>query len=222
MIHLNHCLGCSKKAPLKYPLCKACIERLPWLTGNQCRYCAATLLDDKQYSTCGQCCQRDSLYSQLICPLQFSDSVKQLIHAMKYGQKYRLCRFFAEILTREIQSHHICSHSVIVPVALHPRKLNQRGYNQASEIGKYIAKNCQMTISRNALHKCRHTPSQTQLTAKKRRKNLNKAFQCHTPLKNKHVILVDDVITTGATLHAAAKALAIPPSQITAICIARS
>ena len=222
MIHLNHCLVCSKKAPLKHPLCNACIESLPWLTGSHCRYCAATLLDDAQHSTCGQCIQRDSLYNQLICPLAFSGSAKQLIHAMKYGQKYHICRFFAEILAKEIQRHHICDNAVIVPVALHPRKLNQRGYNQASEIGKHIAKKCRLMISRNALRKCRHTPPQTQLSAKERRSNLYKAFQCHTTLTNQHVILVDDVITTGATLQAAAQALAIPFSQITAVCIARS
>jgi ComF family protein len=95
----------------------------------------------------------------------------------------------------------------LLPVPLHSSRLRQRGFNQSIEIARVIAKRLQIPIVHDAVIRRRSTESQTGLTAKQRQKNIRGAFDVVGDLAGKHVLIIDDVVTTGSTVNELAKVL---------------
>ena len=96
---------------------------------------------------------------------------------------------------------------LIIPVPLHRSRLRQRGYNQTWEIARQLSRNTGITTSYKICHRIKKTPLQTRLKASERRKNLQQAFSVEVDLEGLHVCIIDDVMTTGSTLEAIARAL---------------
>jgi ComF family protein len=96
---------------------------------------------------------------------------------------------------------------LIVPVPLHKTRYRERGFNQAIEIARTVAKEMQIPLDLTSCRRNRDTPHQTQLPAKKRRKNLKNAFSIIKPIHARHIAILDDVMTTGSTTHELAYAL---------------
>jgi ComF family protein len=96
---------------------------------------------------------------------------------------------------------------VIVPVPLHKSRYRQRGFNQALEIARTVSKDMQVPLDVYSCQRQHDTPQQSQLPAKQRRKNLKNAFAVVRPLNAAHVAILDDVMTTGSTVHELAKVL---------------
>jgi ComF family protein len=90
--------------------------------------------------------------------------------------------------------------SLIIPVPLHPKRLRERGFNQALEIAKPISKKLKIPIDKKSCYRIRHTAAQSGLSQSDRLKNLANAFEMKKPLIAKHIALIDDVMTTGQTL----------------------
>lgn len=132
---------------------------------------------------------------------------KGLIHKMKYkGQKeigYEVGRIYGNDLK---VSGLFNQADLIIPVPLHPRKERKRGYNQSEWIAKGIAESMEKPLETRAVYRAVDTESQTSKTKYERWKNVEEIFQVSLPekLQNKHILLVDDVITTGSTLEACA------------------
>jgi ComF family protein len=149
-------------------------------------------------------------FSKVISAWEFSPTIQTAIHLLKY-QNYkvlanRIGLFMAERLTKQSLP---MDKTILVPVPLHKTRTRERGYNQSTLLCKIIAVESGLNYSDKILKRTRYTQSQTKLNAIERAKNVENAFKVIYPeqIKNRLVILVDDVITTGSTMNACAKEL---------------
>lgn len=134
---------------------------------------------------------------------------QRLVHFLKYKGLKELGPEIGNIFGQELLSSPFGDVEVVVPVPLHPKKLRQRGYNQSEWIARGIAEAMQKPLSAANLQRVRFTPTQTRKTRFERWRNVEGIFAVENPeeFAGKHLLLVDDVVTTGSTLEAAAFAL---------------
>lgn len=147
------------------------------------------------------------------CALFFFDKgsrYRTLLHKLKYKQRKDIGLTLGKMLGRELlESGNYQTIDTIVPVPLHPKKQYRRGYNQSEQIAAGIAQVTAWEINATALIRTTHTETQTRKTRLERWENVSRVFRVReeAALRNKHILLVDDVITTGATLEACATQL---------------
>ncbi len=141
----------------------------------------------------------------------YNETAQQLLHAFKYKSKTSLHKTFVPLMIDFIDRHHIPLHEFdyLSPVPLHPVRLRERGYNQSSLLSLRLSQHYQMPHREDLLIRQKITVTQTELGAKQRWTNMSGAFriQNSTDITGKSIILVDDLLTTGATLHYAAEVL---------------
>jgi len=136
--------------------------------------------------------------------------LQHLLHELKYKDRKDVGEYLGRQFAQDLQATSwIADIDMIVPVPLHPKKEAKRGYNQSTLIAEGMAVVLHIPVQDKILLRARHTESQTQKTRAERVKNMEGAFVVKSPaaLKNKHILLIDDVLTTGATLEACANAL---------------
>ena len=134
--------------------------------------------------------------------------MRQAIHQLKYRNLRTLAAPLARLLDDYLGSHPLPG-EVLVPVPLHPKRLKERGYNQSALLAGELGKLTDLPVVDNRLVRQQHTPPQAKTaTVEERRSNVSEAFVCRSDeLRNRQVILIDDVATSGATLNACAQAL---------------
>ena len=181
--------------------CGACNAELPYLNAPHCPVCA---LPTPQGELCGHCLKKPPLFTRTIAAFGYQFPIDQLIQAMKYQEQLALSQIFSEKLVQRIDKSNLPDY--VIPMPLHPVKLRRRGFNQAQLIAAILAKSLHLPLLAHACHRLRDTPSQTSLPWKERSKNVCGAFSCDMDLSGKHVALVDDVLTTGASMGALADA----------------
>ena len=145
-----------------------------------------------------------------MCFFNKGQRIQQILHALKYEQNTQVGKKLGVLLGTELeQSPFFTSIDLIIPVPLHPRKEKIRGYNQSDFIAQGISKVLVKEMDNQILKRTIHSESQTKKGRFERWENVNQVFSVAntSKLKNKHILLVDDVITTGATLEAAASCL---------------
>jgi ComF family protein len=144
--------------------------------------------------------------------------VQQLIHSIKYFGNKQLATYLGKIAALEMRVDGIFREiDLLIPVPLHPKKQRKRGFNQSEWIAKGIETVCQCPIETSVLFRTKHTDTQTRKTIYERHLNVEEIFSLKNAdsLTGKHILLIDDVITTGATLNACIKTLsAIPDIRI--------
>jgi len=137
-------------------------------------------------------------------------SVQKILHAIKYKGNKELAQLIGEWYAQDLKENSLLQNaSAIIPVPLHPKKLKQRGYNQSEEFAIGIAKGLGILVDTTTLQRAQFTSTQTKKSKYERWENVEDVFELHQPenLINKHVIVVDDVITTGATIEACCQTL---------------
>jgi ComF family protein len=156
---------------------------------------------------CGECRHRPPAYDRLRAVWSYEPPLEQVIHALKFGRLDFLGSHLADELWHRLGGE-LREAELVVPVPLHWRRQMIRGYNQAERIARPLAKRLGRPLV-SALRRTRATPPQARLERSRRRANLRGAFhQRRTPpIRGRHLLLVDDVATTGATLHQASVAL---------------
>lgn len=182
--------------------CEPCDAAMPYLDMPLCPVCA---LPTPCGEVCGHCLQTPPAYRHTQASFGYQFPVDRLIQAMKYQEQLALPGIFAEKLLARIEKTHLPDY--LIPMPLHPAKLKRRGFNQALLIAKPLAKALNIPLLSNACHRLRDTPSQTDLPWSERSKNVKDAFSCEMDLTGKHIALIDDVITTGASLNELARAV---------------
>lgn len=161
--------------------------------------------------TCKICRQKSKIYG-FLSPLRYHDILAEnLIHCLKYNGIRSISKILADILEDYFNKYRISfpRDAVIVPIPLHKKRERIRGFNQAILIGKHLSEKIGMELRDDILRKIKETRRQTGLSAEERRNNLSGAFALRNSafLKNKTVLLLDDVRTTGSTMEEAAGVL---------------
>jgi ComF family protein len=165
---------------------------------------------------CGACISKPPAFDATVCVGAFAPPLSLLIAQFKFEERLMLAAWFAQLLSLRLKD---TTFDLIVPVPLFDARLSERGFNQAWEIVKQIDSSAEKA---NALTRLRDTPSQRSVSAAQRFANVRNAFAADDSVRGKRVLLVDDVVTTTATVQSASKALkAAGASHVTVACIAR-
>ena len=199
----SRCLACGDDAR-DTDLCPACIASLPSNT-PACVRCALPLPLPGQ--TCGHCLADPPSFSHAIAPWLYAGAIAHLLPRFKFHHDLACGRVLADLACDRLsgwKGWHGATR--ILPMPLHTSRLARRGYNQALELARPFARTHALPLDTTTLARTRPTAPQTDLDATARRRNVRGAFTA-TPLSGETVILMDDVITTGATAREAARTL---------------
>jgi ComF family protein len=190
-------------------VCAGCFADLPWLQST-CRRCGLPLGPGQSRCPPGECeLPPGSPLSRLRAPLAYDYPVDRLVLRAKFGRSLPVCQALGELLVRGLASSPDSPvPPLVVPVPLHWQRQHQRGFNQAAEIARVLARATGWPLRGDALRRPRPTREQSALGAQARRRNLRRAFRAAGAVEGRAVLLIDDVITTGATVEGAAAALA--------------
>jgi ComF family protein len=193
------CFLCGARSR-KQLLCPDCIGDLPRLPDRRCPVCA---LPTPQGEVCGACLKHPPAFDRTIAAWQYAFPASVLIQQLKYAGELALASWLAGQLALELDG--MDRPDLIIPMPLHANRLNQRGFNQAGLIGRRLATILEIPIDYAACRRVKATRPQVELPYKERSGNLKGAFACDRDLAGKRVALVDDVMTSGASLEALAR-----------------
>ena len=197
----QECLLCAG-ASAEHPLCTHCIRTLPPLA----RGCPVCALPGPPGQTCGRCLAHPPHFDRTAAAWTYAFPVDRLVQAFKFHQHLELAPWFAQLLAP------LCDFpgGLVLAMPLHRARLAERGFNQALEISRHVAALTGKTLLHSDVHKRLDTRPQSALPLDLRAKNVRNAFQCDVKFKSSPmVIVVDDVMTTGATLNELAQTLKI-------------
>lgn len=154
-------------------------------------------------AVCGRCLRDPPAFDATGAAFAYRFPVDRMVQALKYRERLALAGFFADALRPFRPS----GDALIVPMPLHRRRLRERGFNQAVEIARPLALAWGLPLVLSGVMRAVHTAPQASLPWKARSVNIRGAFRCDVPFDGKTVIVVDDVMTTGATLDELARTL---------------
>lgn len=186
-------------------LCAPCHRELPYHAGPACPVCAGPSDFSGDSHVCGSCLKQPPAYERCIAALRYAFPADRLIQALKYRKQLALARLLADVLTEAVRN--APRPDLLVPLPLHPDRARERGFNQATELAKPLAQKLRIPLDTTSLARTRNTAPQATLPLDDRHRNVKGAFACAGSFAGKHVALLDDVMTSGATLNEAAKAL---------------
>ena len=210
------CLLCGA-AGTDEMLCPACAADLPRLTEPCCPRCA---LPNATGELCGRCLKKPPHFDAALAAYRYDFPADKLIQSFKYGHRLALGDYFGRELARLGAT---LAADLIMPLPLHDERLRQRGFNQALELSRALADARRLPIDASSCRRTRNTPAQAGLAWRERVKNLRHAFACNTDLSGARIILIDDVMTTGASLDEFARTLKLHgAAEVTALVLARA
>jgi ComF family protein len=219
------CLLCSEPADASTPICTACETELPWL-GDQCQTCALPL--PASGLTCGQCLQQPPAFERVAAPWRYSFPVDTLITRFKHNAKWPFGRLLGELLVQFLQhrfEEDLQRPDALVPVPLAAKRLRQRGFNQAAMLGRWLSEHLEIPCDETLLLRTQDTRAQQNLNAQARQRNLRSAFALApgATIAGRHLALIDDVLTTGATAQTLARLLMdAGAARVDVYCLART
>lgn len=186
-------------------LCTTCAAQLAPYAGARCPLCGIAYADAASPSApCGQCLAQKPLWTQLAFHGLYSGLLQSLLVRLKYRQDFSLVPVLGDMLVQLYAGMNPCQ--LVLAVPQHPSHLRERGFNQAHELARVLARTTGLPLAAEALTRTRPTLPQTQLSARERQNNPKDSFAARH-VENTHVVLVDDTMTTGSTLHHATRAL---------------
>lgn len=195
------CVHCGVEGAF---LCGPCVKGAESLPKNLCRTCAEPTAE--HMTQCGDCATLPPPLDRLVAVYRYRGAVRSAVHALKYRHITAIAPVMAGLMsTRGVpkRSKFDCA----LPVPVHSDRLRERGYNQAAFLARHVAENSQMQFIADGLRKTRSTLSQVELTRQERATSLKNAFAANYHFEDAHVLLIDDVCTTGNTLMNCAAAL---------------
>jgi ComF family protein len=176
------------------PFCTGCAHDLPEL-GDACPQCAGPSLGG---AVCGACLGDPPSFDATVAAWRYGFPVDRLVLALKYGGRLALARAFGAALAARVADRQV---DLLVPMPLAPTRLRERGFNQAMEIARALARGTRFTVAPHLVARVRDTPPQTDLPHDARTANVRGAFACMRAVAGRSLAIVDDVMTTGASLE---------------------
>jgi len=197
-------------------LCAACAAEMPRLPKPCCPRCA---MPTPNGEICGRCLRKPPYFDAAQAIYHYDFPLDKLIQAFKYSHRLALGTYFG----RQLAALEPPEADLIIPLPLHIERLRERGFNQALELARPLSKAWQLPIDAKSCSRTRNTTAQAHLPWRQRVKNMRDAFHCATDLSEKRIVLVDDVMTTGASLNECARTLKLHGAKnVTVLIVARA
>ncbi len=200
------CIFCDNTGFDGQDICFSCFKDLP--VNRYCCYRCGRSYDfgSELPRICGTCQKQPPTFDETIAPFLYQGTIRYLIYTLKYQNQLKQVRLLAYLLIRQLRAvGHLPD--CIIAVPLHKTRYIERGFNQSAEIAKIISSSLNIPLDLNACIRTRNTEHQTRLDNKRRRNNLRNAFAVTKTMSNRHIAILDDVITTGTTANEMAKVL---------------
>ena len=201
---------CHSPSDTVNDICQACLNELPILP-QSCPQCAKTLPEGTTSTlSCGQCLKFPPPFDATYALFSYEPPITKMIMGLKFSEKLVNARVLGALMADAVLSRWYVDKRLphlIMPVPLHPKRLQERGFNQALEIGRTLTKRLDLPMDKHGCSRIKHTSPQATLAKNSRNQNMKNAFQVHRDYTNQHIALLDDVTTTGQTLTELSKAL---------------
>lgn len=216
------CVLCGKLSKRLQDICPQCLNELPKLP-TACPRCAKPVTPGL---LCPFCLKENPFYDNTYALFIYQSPITHLIMNLKFGQNLTFARILGELLAEQIKNQwyrNLPLPEAIIPIPLHPLRLKERGFNQAVEIARPVAKQLRLPVVLNKCQRVKYTSAQAMLPARDRVKNTQNAFQISPDFSYRHVAVIDDVITTGQTMNEFCRTLKLAGvEKIDVWCCARS
>lgn len=196
------CILCQQYHQHQDAVCPFCCALLVPL-GFHCQYCALPLSTGES-AVCGECCLARPNVDRVITAYHYAEPLRSLLHSFKYSQGLYLTSFLINLMLQA--PFELSQTDCLIPVPMHPKRLRQRGYNQAAVLAKQLSHQLNVPYVVTGCKKVLNTLPQAGLDSRQRRMNLKGAF-VSKQLDYQRVTLIDDLYTTGSTAHEIAKTL---------------
>lgn len=214
------CIFCGEESE-QVGVCDECYSTLPFISGKTCMFCGGRLTGDEE--VCYDCKSHEILFNQNFCVFEYIDQVKSKILSFKQNGIKNIGYVFADFMLEKFKSLDI-DFDLVTPVPIHENRLKERGFNQSEILASGIKSFCGK-VDINIFTRIKDTPHQTGLSRENREMNLDGAFvvQKGSKLKDKNILLIDDIYTTGSTLNECAKSLFLAGAKsVYSLCLARA
>ncbi|MDX1900660.1 MAG: ComF family protein [Gammaproteobacteria bacterium] len=198
------CVVCHAPADRKQDLCHGCFNELPFY-GPACLRCGTSLASASEH--CGVCLQNPPPFDATHILFHYQPPITQWIIQLKFHQQLLYARLLGELFAEALLQSGKNLPDAILPVPLHAKRLRERGYNQALEIAKPIARAIKRPILLDSCLRSKSTTPQTTLSRRERQQNMQNAFILQRNLHFRTIAVIDDVITTGYTMAALCQTL---------------
>jgi ComF family protein len=184
---MDICLDCQAELPVQSTACYRCALPLHGVTTD------TRLL-------CGRCLNDPPSHDHTLSAFRYAHPIDHLIHDLKFNRKLAVARLLGELMAQQLKKQIQTCPQMIIPVPLHAARLRERGYNQATELARPMARALGIPIDYQHCQRQRATAIQSDLPASERSRNVKGVFSVVKKLPAHHVAIVDDVMTTGATV----------------------
>lgn len=211
----SRCLVCGEPLTDNIKLCFECSSKIKAVTKPYCIVCGYPLsfgdnnhfLDEYE---CGDCKIHKKWYSAASAAVHYNDQARALVHKFKFDGFTNLSVFLGSIILQKyLYDERLGNEDIIIPVPLHISRFRERGFNQAELIARQLTKYTSIPTETDILKRIKKTEPQYEMTLEERQKNLLNAFKVmdKNKLKNRNVLVVDDIFTTGSTAYEVSKTL---------------
>ena len=196
----QRCLLCAQPSGSE-PVCPACIGRLPRLPQPACPVCAHPHASAASAGLpCGHCLAQPPAYDATLAVYAYLYPMDELVRLLKYGRRLASADFLSRELA-QLLAHVGTPVDCVLPLPLAPARLAERGFNQAVELAKPVARQVRQPLALSAVSRRHDSAHQASLAWAARASTVRGAFSCQMDFSGQHVLVVDDVMTTGATLN---------------------
>jgi len=205
--NIDICLKCETELPWIEKACCNCGQPLYDIYDNDSKNTESTLINTE---TCGSCLRKKPPFDKTLVFFHYQKPISDFIMALKFNKKLIYAKILTDLLIPKLIKHYNINQSIpelIIPVPLHKKRLRERGYNQALEIARPIAKKLNLPIDFRSCRRIKPTKPQTFISSSERDKNLIGAFTVNNQFRAKHIAIIDDVMTTGNTVKELSKIL---------------
>ena len=187
-------------SPCIHAVCRPCLNELPWHPSTSCPQCGLS----SSGQLCGSCMSSAPNFDATHAVFLYQYPIDKMMQRYKYGNMLNISDTFGRLLAEKSPFESI---DLIIPMPMHPTRIKQRGFNQALETAKVLSKNHKKKLDYKSVARQTLTPPQASLALKERVENIKGAFKVNSDLAGKRIAIVDDVMTTGASLNELAKTL---------------
>lgn len=195
----NSCLLCGADA--SDMLCAGCHADLPTLPSARCPRCCEPTPGGEH---CGRCLAGPPHFDATTALYRYDFPLDRLVHGLKYGGQLSLAGWFGALLAQALAGRQFDS---IIPLPLHPSRLQERGFNQSGEIARVVGRRLGLAVDNHSCRRWRPNVPQAELPLAQRAANVRGVFECVSDLRGRQVLVIDDVMTSGATLSECARTL---------------